>query len=417
MMRRFAFLFAFLLALTAGPAAADDLDALRLADEAPAEVARASDWSAFVEAAAGRSALRNGTSSLDQRLSLDVQLDKRLAPGWRLVFADRLDMFWQDEPGRQHGINTLKEAYLGWRARDDLLFDAGRINVRNGVAAGYNPTDYFRAGANRSIISADPASLRKNRQGSVMLRGQTLWDGGSVTGLYSPKLASQPHSASLNPDVGATNNQDRWLLAMSQRLTGNFSPQWLLYKEERLPVQLGFNLSMLVNDATVAHVEWSGGRSPSLFAQAAQAGDDTAFRNRVSSGLTYTTPNKLSLTVEYHYNGGGLRDDQWRALPRTSLPAYGRYRALLQNRLEAPTRDALFVYVAWQDALLNRLDLNAMLRHNLADHSRLSWLEALYRGDRMDVALQWQMNSGAPFSEFGAAGQRRIVQALLRYFF
>lgn len=409
---------ALLLALAAGPAMAQDaeLDALRLADEATVETARASDWSAFIEGAAGRSILRNGVSSWEQRLSFDLQLDKRLAPGWRLVFADRLDMFWQDEPARQHGINTLKEAYLGWQARDDLLFDLGRINVRNGAATGYNPTDYFRAGANRSIISADPASMKKNRQGSVMLRGQALWDGGSVTGLYSPKLVSQPNAASLNPDVGATNNRDRWLLAVSQKLSDNLNPQWLLYKEEQLPVQLGFNLSLLVNDATVAHVEWSGGRSPSLFAQS-QGRNDAAFRNRVSSGLTYTTAGKLSVTMEYQYNGAGMRDDAWSALPFSSPLAYGRYRGMVQNLQEMPTRNAVFLYASWQDAMFKHLDLNAMLRHNLADSSRLSWLEARYHLDRADIALQWQVNSGSALSEFGAAGQRRIVQALLRVFY
>lgn len=414
MMRR----LAFLLALAAGPALAQDaeLDALRLADEAQAEVARASEWSAFIEGAAGRTILRNGIGSWDQRLSLDVQLDKRFAPGWRFVFADRLDMFWHDEPARQHGINTLKEAYLGWQARDDLLLDLGRINVRNGVATGYNPTDYFRTGANRSVISADPASLKKNRQGSVMLRGQSLWDSGSVTGLVSPKLASQPNPAALNPDVGSTNNRDRWLLALSQKLSDGLNPQWLLYKEEGLPAQAGFNLSVLLNDATVAHVEWSGGRSPSLLAQATQA-SDTTFRNRVSTGLTYTAASKLSVTVEAQYNGAGLRDDEWTALPRTSPLAYGRYRPLLQALQEMPTRKSVFLYVSWQDALVRHLDLNAMVRHNLADSSRLSWLEARYHLDRADLALQWQLNSGTPFSEFGAAGQQRAVQALVRYFF
>ncbi|WP_420474379.1 hypothetical protein [Noviherbaspirillum sp. ST9] len=414
MMRR----LALLLALAAGPALAQDaeLDALRLADEAQAEVARTSDWSAFIEGAAGRTFLRNGATSWDQRLSLDVQLDKRVAPGWRVVFADRLDLFWQDEPARQHGINTLKEAYLGWQARDDLLVDLGRINVRNGVATGYNPTDYFRTGANRSIISADPASLKKNRQGSVMLRGQALWDSGSVTGLVSPKLASQSNPAALNPDVGATNNRDRWLLAFSQKLSDGFSPQWLLYKEEGLPAQAGFNLSLLVNDSTVAHVEWSGGRSPSVFAQATQI-DDTAFRNRLSAGLTYTAASKLSVTVEAQYNGAGLRDDEWSALPRTAPLAYARYRTRLQALQEMPTRKSVFLYVSWQDALIRHLDLNAMVRHNLADRSRLSWLEARYHLDRADLALQWQLNSGTPFSEFGAAGQRRAIQALARFFF
>ena len=46
----------------------------------------------------------------------------------------------------------------------------GRINVRNGAALGYNPTDFFRSGALRSVVSIDPNSLRENRLGTVMLR-------------------------------------------------------------------------------------------------------------------------------------------------------------------------------------------------------------------------------------------------------
>lgn len=415
MMRRLAFLFA----LAAAPAFAEDPDAaaLQLADEAPTEVAKASDWAMFIEGAGGRSTLRSGEQSDNQRLSLDVALDKRLAPTWRLVFADRLDMDWHDEPARQDGVNTLKEAYLGWQARDDLLFDLGRINVRNGVATGYNPTDYFRAGAVRSVVSADPGSLKKNRQGSVMLRAQTLWAGGSISAAYSPKLSDQPSDASLNPNVGATNSQDRWLFTLGQKLSDNVNPQWLLYKEERQPVQLGFNLALLANDATVVYAEWSGGRSRSLFAQATAGADDTAFRNRASAGLTYTTADKLSLTLEYEYNGAGLQDDQWSALPRISPLAYGRYRTLLQTAQEMPTRNAVFLYASWQDAMINHLDINGMVRYNVADSSRLSWLEARYHWDRYDLALQWQMNSGSIVSEFGAAAQRRTLEALLRYFF
>ncbi|HJV86464.1 MAG TPA: hypothetical protein VJ698_13405 [Noviherbaspirillum sp.] len=419
MMRRFALLLAF----AAAPAFADDSDAaaLQLADQVQAEPVQASDWSAFVEIAGGRSTLRNGTQggghADNQRLSLDVALDTRLARAWRLVFADRLDMNWHNEPVRQDGINTLKEAYLGWQARDDLLFDLGRINVRNGVATGYNPTDYFRAGAVRSVVSADPGSLKRNRQGSVMLRAQTLWDSGSLSAAYSPKLSDHGSDAALNPNVGATNNRDRWLFTFSQKLSKNVSPQWLLYKEERQPVQAGFNLALLANDATVVFMEWSGGRSRSLFSQATAGADDTAFRNRASTGLTYTTPGKLSLTLEYEYNGAGLRDSQWNVLPRTSLPAYGLYRAALQNAQDMPTRNAVFFYASWQDAMINHLDLSGMERYNVADGSRLSWLEARYHWDRWDAALQWQMNSGGVTTEFGASPQRRTVQALLRYFF
>ena len=405
--------------LLAGSALAQSPEdaALLLADQAPPEVQRASDWQVFIEAAAGSARLQNGSTIDLQRLSLDVQFDKVFAPGWRAVFANRLDMSWRSEPVRQNGINTLKEAYLSWQTKDDQLFDLGRINARLGVATGYNPTDYFRTGANRSIVSADPASLKKNRLGSVMLRSQMLWTGGSLTAAYSPKLASQPNPAALNPDLGATNNRDRWLLAASHQYSEGFNPQVLLFGEEQRSPQLGVNLSTLVNDATVAYAEWSGGRSPSLLLQSQGRDDDSAFRNRVATGLTWTTPDKLSLTVEYQYNGAGLRDAEWTALPRTAPAAYGRYRGFVQTMQDMPTRQALFFYGSWQDVALNHLDLNAMLRVNLADHSRQSWLEARYHWDRAEVALQWQLNNGDAVSEFGAASQRRTVQAVLRYFF
>jgi hypothetical protein len=170
------FLILILLA-AAAPAQADDGDAaaLLLADKTSATAEHGSDWRVYVEAAA--IALRPQGFGLTQhgaRLSTDVRLDKTFAPGWRAVFADRLDMNRMDGVSGNADINTLKEAYLSRQAQPNQIVDLGRINVRNGVAMGYNPTDYFRIGALRSAISLDPASLRENRLGSAMLRYQTL---------------------------------------------------------------------------------------------------------------------------------------------------------------------------------------------------------------------------------------------------
>ena len=84
------------------------------------------------------------------------------------------------------------------------------------------------------------------------------------------------------------------------------------------PAQVGFNLNGLLNDATVAYVEWSGGRSRSLLSQALNSADDTSFRNRLATGMTYTTSDKLSLTLEYEYNGAGLDQAAWENLARTA---------------------------------------------------------------------------------------------------
>ncbi|MFZ6750207.1 hypothetical protein [Undibacterium sp. Ren11W] len=414
---------------TALAQAPDDLDALTLADSAADKApAAVSDWHSFIEGALGQSQPRQGKHNSNRRISLDLQFEQRFAPGWRAVFSDRLDLNRQQQQAHEslaNDVNTVREAYLSWQPQPQQLADLGRINVPYGVASGYNPTDFFRGNAVRSVVSVDPASLKKNRMGSVMLRGQHLWDSGSVTALYSPQLAQQPNSGSFNPDLGATNSQDRWLIALSQKLpdgiVGDITPQWIIHGAAQAAPQIGMNLTTLLNDATVAYLEYSGGRSRSMLSQALHGKDDSAFRNRLASGLTYTTASKLSLTLEYEYNGSALNDQGWSALRNgikhgAALP-YLQYRQWQQNQQELATREEVFLYASWPDAMLQHLDLSAMQKLNLADHSRLSWLEARYHLEHVDLALQWQRNSGELSSTYGAALQKYSWQALLRYYF
>lgn len=395
--------------------------ALLLADQAPRATERAKDWQLSIEAALVQTRQRYNLGDLPgQRLSLDLQVDTHLSAQWRAVLSDQLDQRWQHQFNAPKATNTLREAYLSWQPQPERALDVGRINARYGVAMGYNPTDYFRSGANRSIISADPASLKKNRQGSVMLRGQTLWNGGSLTALLSPHLADQPSDAPFGLNVGATNPRHRWLIALTQRLSDNLQPQWLLFGEQQQAPQLGFNLTGVLGQASVVYIETSLGRSRSQLAQAVTDLDDSALRTRLATGLTYATDNKLSLTAEYQYNGAALSASAWRALAQPTPVAqaqYLAYRQWLQTQLDLPTRQAVFLYASWQDALLKQLDLNAMLRLNADDHSRLSWLEARYHWPRIDLALQWQHLHGRAGSEYGAATQRRVVQLALRYFY
>jgi hypothetical protein len=407
-----------LFAATSALAENPDEAALALADQTQIETKQARDWRVLTEAALSESKPRAGGSPTHaQRLSLDAAYDTRFAPQWRAVFADRLDLAWRGRVSSDDFINTLKETYLSWQPQPDNILDLGRVNLRNGVAGGYNPTDFFRAGAVRSIVSVNPASLRENRLGSVMLRGQTLWGDGSLTALYSPKLADRPSDSPFSADLGATNNQNRWAIALSQRLAPDVNPQWLLYGEEHRSPRMGLNITTLVNDATVAFLEWSGARSPSQRAQALGLADDTRFRSRTAAGLTYTAPSKLSLTLEYDYNGAGLDENNWDALRRGSPAAYLQYRGFVQTQQELPTKHNVFFYAQWQDAIVVHLDFSAMQRVTVADRSRLSWLEARYRWEHADLALQWQLNSGGAGSEFGASSQRQVWQALVTYFF
>jgi len=201
------------------PGEPDDAAALELADDPGAAPPEAKTWRLYLEAAGARSRLHGEPSHADTaRGSLDLRIDTTLAPGLRGVLSDRFDYLRRDSAPREHKVNALREAYVSWQARPDLVLDLGRVNLRHGAAWGYNPTDFFKAGALRSIVSPDPASLRENRMGTVLVQAQTLWSGGSLSAALSPRLARRPSDATFSLDLGSTNPRNRWLLAASHRL-------------------------------------------------------------------------------------------------------------------------------------------------------------------------------------------------------
>ena len=396
--------------------AGTDEDALNLADATPVVVEHVSPWRITTEGSLGRTRQRYGLNDYNSgRLSLDLYYDAVIRPGWRVVFGDRIDRTNRSVGAGNNTVNSLKEAYVSWHPEGNNILDAGRINARYGVGYGYNPTDFFRSGALRSVTSIDPNSLRENRLGTAMLRGQMLLESGSITAIYAPRLERAPSDKPFNADFGSTNNRDRWMISGSKQFSDSLNPQFVLFGGTGQSVQAGANLSALLNQATVGYVEWSGGSSRTLYADAIGTNEAPSFRQRVAAGLTYTNSRKMSLTSEFEFNGAGLGKDQWSALaPKAD---YLRYRTQAQDLLELPTRTALFFYGTWQDALVNRLDLKAMVRVNLADRSRLNWIEARYHFTKLDLSLQLQHNGGNAFSEYGGLPQRQVIQTLITYYF
>lgn len=398
-------------------AAPSDLDALSIADEARLEPAQASSWRAFVEGGALDAWDRSLARAEDgARVSLDAHYEGALAPGFRFIFGDRLDLEELGPPSVRSSINTLKEAYVSWQVNPDESIDVGRINLRFGVATGYNPTDFFRADAIRSIVSIDPSSLRENRQGSVVVESQTLWEGSSFLALVSPRLATTPDTANFSADLGATNRSERWLLAASHQFTNDLNPQILLYGKEGSAPETGLNVSSLVNHSTVAFLEWAGGRAPTLVAQALGETGPQAYRNRASLGITYTTEFNLSVTLEHEQNSAGLDQSTLARVSAYSPLALLGFLEFTQQEQDLPTRRAEFVYASWQDCGIKHLDLSGFVRFDPISHGRTTWLETRYHFDQADLALQWQMETGRPQSVFGAIPTEREIQILLRWF-
>jgi hypothetical protein len=312
-------------------------------------------------------------------------------------------------------VNSLRETYVSQELGQSTILDLGRINRRYGAATGYNPTDFFKTNAVRSLVSIDPMVLRENRLGTVMAGGQTVWSSGSLTALYAPKLADKPNDSAFSPDLGSTNARDRALVVLTQRLAPDFAPQWLLYQEDGQSSRYGLNLTHLISPSTVLFLEWSGGRRQLLFDEALGTRGERTFRQQAAAGATYTAKTGASITVEYDYNGAGLRRSQWDALrttPGGPFAQYVRFTAALQD---PPTRHNLFAYVRWPN-VLPQFEVRAFVRHSLSDSSRISWAEARYHRGNTDLALQWQRTHGAPNTESGVLPQRSLFNLIWRHY-
>lgn len=411
---------AFLAVSPARAADEPDLGALDL-KSAPVDAEQAAPQRTrlFVEAGLGNATQRytDGSQAL-RRASVDLYHASKLAPGWRFVLSDRIDHVHPPDAGLPDTLNSLREAYVSWEgAEASTVIDFGRINLRYGPGYGYNPTDFFRDGAVRSITSVNPFALRENRLGTVALRAQRLWQGGSMAIALSPKLADEPSTQALNLDLGATNNRNRLLLTANQQLSERISGQVLLYKEPGLDAQPGASLTALVSDAAVAHAEWSYAKGPSLAAQAWATPGSQRSGHKLSTGLTYTTASKLSITGEFQFNGMALDQTSWNRTSAGNPGALPAYLIEVQRLQELASRRAYLVYLSQRDFGMKGMELTGFVRVNANDHSRLAWAELRYHWSNVDLALQWQQHSGRAFSEYGLYPDKRIVQVVAAYHF
>lgn len=401
-------------------AAADDADALAL-EAVPEPAGKGPDRGLrlYAEGAFGRIAQRYDLPDLDaRRLSLDFSWSVQLSDRWRFAVSDRLDDIHPTTGDTPSTLNSLRELYVSWQDESGQhIGEVGRINLRNGPAYGFNPTDYFRDNALRAVTTADPFALRENRLGVVVTRYQHLWTGGGLSLALAPKLADAPSNDSFSADLGATNNRNRGTATWSAQVSERLSGQLLAYADQHKGMQLGGSVTALLSDATVGHLEFSRGKDDDLFSQFVLGVPRQAIRNRLSAGATYTTSTRLALTAEYEYNGFAPDKAAWDAGSAAGLPAYGSYLQAVQAQQDIASRTAWLVYANQKSLFTKSLDVTALLRINAEDKSRMGWLELRYHWPQFDAALQWQTASGQPASEYGLIPYRRFVQVLGAWYF
>ena len=142
---------------------------------------------------------KSGNSALF-RTVFDYRKSYHVSHDLEFTLSDRLDVLvpiktFSPIGKPQKVTNTLREAYVSFSTKtssdSSYYFDVGRVNIRNGVGYGYNPTDFFKDAAVITSTSRDPGALRFNRLGVFMARMQRVGKWGSITIAAIPKLENR----------------------------------------------------------------------------------------------------------------------------------------------------------------------------------------------------------------------------------
>ena len=391
-------------------------------------------------------------ASWEDRLFLDSRDEWTLGDGVTLTYSGRFNLRAANDiafPSHESVRNDLREAFISWQPAEGTWIDLGRINLKSGVAEGYNPTDFFRTRAVVEPLTADPTVLREDRLGTLMLLGQHVWPGGSITAAYAPKV-TQPTAIytnidlpSFDPMLDRTNAEHRFLLKGSLTITNGFSPELLVYHAGDR-TRLGGNLTVGLGQQTVGYLEWSGGVGGSLIDDALRYGRETGtlpanappvipddpaqyFRNDLALGGSYTPAGtQVTFNLEYHYSGEGFSPQDWRnwfnaAARHGGIPgvdaALWYIRSYAQDQQQPESRHTAFLRADWVDAFVPDLELTALANVDLQDGSGLVQATADYY-----LSRAWTVGGLASFtfgtrrSEFGSLPQAgSILLRVVRY--
>ena len=271
----------------------------------------------------------------------------------------------------------VQELALTTRATDWLDVDVGRINVRNGVATGFNPTDWFKVDSLVTVDSFDTIDRREDRLGTLVVQTVLHDERGVLLTGFRPEI--EGHGGDWTSDreliglgLDRTNPRSAFYAKLSPSTGSNLSLSVnTLIEPDRLGV--GFEASRALSDTVVVFGEWFGQWRDDLAGEARSRGDLSAetakrlghvgrsWQNQLAVGATWSLPFSLvanedvSLTGEYHYNQAGLSTSQerrWFDGGKAGTISPGEFyavRGIANTRQEPLSRHEFFLRFNWTD--------------------------------------------------------------------
>lgn len=353
------------------------------------------------------------------RASLALRGQATIAPGWDAHYAARLDAFdtrIQAFAADHLRTASLLEGYASHAVDAQTTVQLGRINVREGNAYSFNPTDYYRARSVKLFVNPSPMVTRESRQGTFGVRGLWLQPQGSLSLLYSPKLGSRQDSTAWGLDQALTNPAHSVMGVWSRTLSQSANIKLLGLRDSAGQWQAGLNGSALATDALTLHAEFSRGRATCQGAAvvACAQGRDGQVANQWAAGGTWTT-GAWSWTAEHAYNGQAASAATFAGWAATAPAQALAYLSEAERGQSPNTRRSWFLHTSRTDLVFPRLDLRAFVRYAPQDHSRLAWLELRRRFDGFDLAYQLLASQGRSGSVYGILPARTTHQVVFTH--
>ncbi|MFZ5963422.1 hypothetical protein ACOXXX_10760 [Thalassococcus sp. BH17M4-6] len=337
----------------------------------------------------------------------------------------------------------VQELAFSYAPNPGTTFQIGRINIRNGVASGFNPTDWFKDDSLVVTGSAAPSDRRNERLGVLALTATTSIGDTLVTLGYRPKIDADPDTIWTDRDnfglgLDRTNPSEAWFIKATPNIGDNLSltANALLIDDEP---GIGFELSGTVGDNLVLYSEVMAQKRLSLadealgatlgsagFRSGVGAGKGKEWHTQAALGLNWALPQPIvgardvSLTFEYHLNSAGLTSGQIDALSGAAGPdlaAAGALYGLANRRQEPLAREQLFTRFAWND-FWGDSDMSLLGFYVPADGSGLAQISIdVPVGDNGLFNLRGITTFGDDQSVYGANPTKSSVQMGLTYTF
>lgn len=336
-----------------------------------------------------------------------------------------------------------REAAVQWRADDRDLFEVGRINVRNGAAVGYNPTDYFKSRSAVDNSTRDPEVQRNNRLGTVMLSAQRIDSHSAISVAVAPKL-TRPEALAFKPPterlrLADTNSEQRVLFKAAFDAPSFWSPEVLAFRDSR-GWRLGSNLTQNLGRNTTMFLEYSGGRGASLMRQALRSGaalgdlparalssaqvrPGDSWQNDAAIGATWAGSSGLSFSGQFNYHEAGLDSAEWqRWLAMGSSSKDGAalawyVRNYAQAMQEPLSQRSVFLRAQWDQLGFRDLYFSAFVNRSLDDQS---WVFQTALEYRLTPATRlrgmWVATGGSADSLYGTDPVRRALLLSITHF-